>query len=161
MSINKYRPHIFVIPEDDANRQLINGFLLHDAVADRAVDVRAPAGGWSKVLLVFEEEYVPLLYGSPHTHVMMLVDFDGIEDRRNAFDKKIPDELRTRVFVLGSKDEPETLKREFGMSFERIGVSLAQECVEGEFRLWRHAHLIDNEAELRRMIDVVKPILFL
>jgi hypothetical protein len=28
MSVNKYHPHVLVLPEDDANRQLANGFLL-------------------------------------------------------------------------------------------------------------------------------------
>ena len=28
MSVNKYQPHVLVLPEDDANRQLANGFLL-------------------------------------------------------------------------------------------------------------------------------------
>ena len=27
MSVNKYKPHVLLIPEDDANRQLANGFL--------------------------------------------------------------------------------------------------------------------------------------
>lgn len=28
MSVNLYEPHVFVIPEDDANRQLADGFHL-------------------------------------------------------------------------------------------------------------------------------------
>ena len=47
-AINKFRPFVSVIPEDEANRQLVNGFILHDAVADRVVQVRAPAGGWGR-----------------------------------------------------------------------------------------------------------------
>jgi hypothetical protein len=43
--MNKYRPHVIVIPEDDANRQIANGFLLHPAIATRAVGVMPPAGG--------------------------------------------------------------------------------------------------------------------
>jgi len=29
MSINKYEPHLLVLPEDDANRKIANGFILH------------------------------------------------------------------------------------------------------------------------------------
>jgi hypothetical protein len=32
MSANKYKPHVVVLPEDDANRQLANGFLTHPVV---------------------------------------------------------------------------------------------------------------------------------
>lgn len=30
--MNKYRPHVLVLPEDDANRQIANGFLLAPAL---------------------------------------------------------------------------------------------------------------------------------
>jgi uncharacterized protein YfaP (DUF2135 family) len=111
MSTNKYRPHLCLVPEDDANRQLAIGFLNHEAVADRAVDVRGPAGGWAKALDVFESEYIPHLRRFPSAHVLMLIDFDEVEDRRSQFEGKIPNDVQSRVFVVGSKDEPETLKR--------------------------------------------------
>lgn len=37
MSVNKYKPHVFVIPEDDADRQIADGFVLHPGVAARQV----------------------------------------------------------------------------------------------------------------------------
>jgi hypothetical protein len=160
MSVNKYKPHVWVIPEDDANRQIIDGFLLHDAVAHRAVGVRGPAGGWAKVLSVFVEEYLPLLAGSPNCHVVMIVDFDETEDRRDHFGKSIPVEVGSRVFVIGSKDNPEKLKHELKMTFEEIGKALAEGCFQRELSLWDHLHLIHNKAELQRLVDVVRPILF-
>jgi hypothetical protein len=33
MAVNRYKPHIYVVPEDDANRQIANGFLLHPSEA--------------------------------------------------------------------------------------------------------------------------------
>jgi hypothetical protein len=82
MSVNKYRPHVRLLPEDDANRQLVLGFLNHEAIADTVVDVRAPAGGWHEVLDVFESEYLPQLRRHQGAHVVMLIDFDGDESRR-------------------------------------------------------------------------------
>lgn len=32
MSVNKERPHVLILPEDDANRQLANGFQLDFAL---------------------------------------------------------------------------------------------------------------------------------
>jgi len=160
MSINKYKPHVWLIPEDEANRQLAIGFLNHVSVSDGAVGVRAPAGGWSKVLGIFESEYLPLLRQSNHAHVVMLIDFDEVEGRRDQFEQKIPKDVSSRVFVVGSKDEPETLKHELDWSYEKIGRELAEGCHRADLELWHHAQLIHNASELQRMADVVKPILF-
>jgi hypothetical protein len=35
MSVNKYLPHVLVLPEDDANRQMANGFFLDQSFGDR------------------------------------------------------------------------------------------------------------------------------
>ncbi len=107
--VNRYRPHVWLIPEDDADRELAVGFLNHEAVADRVVGVRAPAGGWHEVLDVFESEYLPQLRRHLGAHVVMLIDFDGDESRRAHFEARIADDVRPRVFVIGSKDDPETL----------------------------------------------------
>ena len=160
MMVNKYRPHVWLIPEDDANRQLANGFLLHDAVDDRKVNVRAPAGGWAKVLEVFEGEYLPLLRGSMNAHVVMLIDFDENENRKERFENRIPEELKPRVFVIGSKSDPERLKGELKMTLEEIGGKLAQDCLNDAFKLWQHPQLIHNEREVQRLVQVVKPIVF-
>jgi hypothetical protein len=162
MSVNKFRPHVFLIPEDDADRQLAIGFLGHFAVDDRVVDMRDPAGGWIKVLDVFEEEYLMKLRGSDKAHLVMLIDFDDkdIAGRRDLFEQRIPDDVKPRVFVIGSKVDPEALQRELGMTREQIGKALAEDCLKKDFELWRHAHLVHNGSELERMSQVVKPILF-
>src|SRR5437763_1041855 len=136
MSVNKFKPHVFLIPEDDADRQLAIGFLDHYAVADRVVDMRDPAGGWSKVLDVFEVEYLKLLRSSENAHLVMLIDFDEkIEVRRAHVEQRIPVEVRSRVFFVGSKGTPETLRRELGMSPDRIGRALAEDCLKKELEL--------------------------
>jgi hypothetical protein len=45
MSINKHRAHILVLPEDDANRQIANGFVLDPNLNDRAIQILPPSGG--------------------------------------------------------------------------------------------------------------------
>jgi hypothetical protein len=37
MRINKYKPHILVLPEDDANRQIANGFILEPTLNQSAI----------------------------------------------------------------------------------------------------------------------------
>lgn len=112
MSVNKYKPHVWVIPEDDANRQLANGFLQSHTVNIRAIGINPPAGGWTNVLDVFEDEFVPYLRKWQHAHVVMLIDFDNTNDRGSKCDQRIPDDLKQRVFVLSSRENPERLKTE-------------------------------------------------
>lgn len=158
---NKYMPHLHVLPEDDANRQIAGGFILHHAVQDTRVHVAAPAGGWSHVRDVFVKEYVPLLRRYSGYHVVLLVDFDDhCADRRNHFDEHIPDDVRERVFVVGAKFNPEDLRKELAASFERIGELLAEDCYHGTTEVWGHEHLSHNDADRTRLVAVVKPFLF-
>jgi hypothetical protein len=57
--INRYQPHILVLPEDDANSQLANGFLLElDQSALTKIQVLPEASGWRVVLNSFESDHV-------------------------------------------------------------------------------------------------------
>jgi hypothetical protein len=67
---------------------------------------------------------------------------------------------RDRVFVVGSKHEPETLKRALKIGFEAIGKSLANDCDTGTAECWDHEQLQHNDAERRRLVQIVKPFLF-
>jgi hypothetical protein len=119
------------------------------------------ARGWPNVLATFQEEYIKTLRDYPHAHVVMLVDFDGhIDERRAAFEQAIPDDVKARVFVLGSRENPEALKRELKMSYEKIGRSMADDCDSGATTHWDHEHLRNNETERQRLIQAVRPFLF-
>jgi len=159
--VNKDRPHVWLIEEDDRDRQIANGFAEHYAVDIRRIGRTAPAGGWPKVLDTFEQNYISLLRGNPNTHVVMLIDFDGkLQQRFAHFQSKIPADVLSRVFVIGSKEKPETLHSELKLAYEEIGRQLAQDCFDGVSGQWGHAHLVHNDPELRRMANVIKPILF-
>src|SRR5690606_29462498 len=136
--MNKYRPHLYVIPEDDADRQIANGFVLHARVDSRRVQVVEPAGGWSRVLDIFEEEYLPLLQNL-HTHVVLLIDFDKTPtERRASFNSVIPENLWDRVFVIGPRETPERLRQSLERTYEEIGRSLADDCDGGRLETWSH-----------------------
>jgi hypothetical protein len=155
MSVNKYKPHVFVIPEDDADRQIADGFVLHPRVT-RQVQVVAPAGGWARLLDTFKKEYVPLLQNA-HTHVVMIVDFDGnVAVRRLHFEAEVPEPLRARVFVIGPRDTPESLRQSLGKSYEDIGRSLADDCDGDRTGTWDHELLKHNEVDRLRLLQTVK-----
>jgi hypothetical protein len=159
--MNRYAFHVYVIPEDDRDRQIADGFVLHDQVNDTRIRVMPPAGGWAKVLETFRVEYVAELRQYPSAHVIMLIDFDDRIDTRKAdFEHEIPAEFKTRVFVVGPKDNPETLKKALKINFEEIGKFLAHDCYTGTAKYWDHEQLEHNDAERQRLVQTVKPFLF-
>src|SRR5260370_5697610 len=101
MSVNKDLPHVLVLPEDGANRQIANGFLLDQSLMTRQIRVLAEAGGWTKVLEQFESVHVRKMDVYPDRFMVLLVDFDGQENRLDHVKAAIPGHLKHRVFVLG------------------------------------------------------------
>jgi hypothetical protein len=159
--MNKYVECVYVISEDDADRQIADGFVLHPRVKEARIQVLPPAGGWPKVLETFRDEYIPVLRAYPTTHVVMLIDFDNQVDRRKAdFEREVPAELETRVFVIGSKHTPETLRKQMNKSFEEIGSALAEDCGTGTGAHWAHEQLSHNDMDRQRLHQAAKPFLF-
>ena len=162
--MNRYKPHVLVVPEDDANRQLANGFLQNPARNLRAIQVLPPAGGWVKVLDNLLDDYHAMLDEFPQRHLVLLIDFDEQVEARLARFKDSLDSLsakvRDRVYLLGTQDEPEPLRKACRVSLESIGEELGNACADGEAGLWDHAMLKHNHSELERLTHNVKPFLF-
>ncbi|MDF5736374.1 MULTISPECIES: hypothetical protein [unclassified Nostoc] len=160
MSSNKHKPHILVLPEDDANRQIANGFILDINLDSHAIQVLSEARGWEDVVEKFTNFYASTMRQYPHRMIALLIDFDENEDRLSYVKNKIPDELENRVFVLGVLSEPERLRKDIKRNFEKIGEALAKDCSDNTNNLWGHDLLKHNQTELTRMIFSVKPFLF-
>jgi hypothetical protein len=160
MSVNKYLPHVLVLPEDDANMQLANGFHLHVPLdRQRQMQVLQGAGGWREVLNLFESEHAIEMERCHTRFMVLLIDMDNIADRLDKAKARIPPRLIDRVFVLGTFTEPEGLKADLG-AYETIGLALAKDCQEGTDMTWRHELLQHNAVELERLYEQVRPILF-
>lgn len=159
MSVNRHQPHVLVLPEDDANRQLANGFLLHPSLLIRKIQVLREAGGWTQVLERFQSDHVVEMSRYPKRFMVLLIDFDGEEERFTRTKAAIPEHLTERVFILGAWTEPEALKRALG-PYEKIGEGMASDCREGTDTTWGHALLQHNAGELDRLRERVRPILF-
>lgn len=161
MSVNRERPHIWVLPEDDANRQLANGFHLQvEWGAQRQMQVLPEAGGWREVLALFRSEHISGMDRYPTRFMVLLFDLDGRIDRLHESRDDIPVHLRDRVFILGSLTEPEAMKAAGLGSYEKIGSELAKDCREGTEQTWDHELLRHNADELERLRARVRPILF-
>jgi hypothetical protein len=156
--VNKNRPHVLVLPEDDANRQLANGFWL-ELASPRQMQVLPVAGGWKKVLDCFDSDHKGYMDKYPNRSMILLIDFDDQKDRLDIAKASIHAHLIDRVFVLGVWSEPEKLPRDLG-HLETIGRAMARDCREGTRTCWEHDLLRHNAGELERMRERVRPLLF-
>ncbi|MGB6746143.1 MAG: hypothetical protein WBE38_21010 [Terracidiphilus sp.] len=160
MAPNNYLPHILVLPEDDADRQIANGFVLDESLHTRRIQVLEEAGGWTRVLDSFETDYIFGMESWPGRFMVLLIDFDGQEGRLTQAKSRIPAHLAGRVFILGALTNPEDLRQSLGGSLEEIGKALAKDCREGTDTVWDHALLRHNSSEVERLRERVRPILF-
>lgn len=155
MSANRYSEHLVVIPEDDANRQILNGFRNTLGVDLRKIQVEPVAGGWKKVLETFESDHIPMMGKFPKRHVLLMIDFDRDSNRIDGVKKVIPEELKDRVFVLGVFSEPEDLSKSIRQTEEMIGELLADACLNKVEGLWSNPLLSHNNDELTRMQSLI------
>ncbi len=158
MSVNRYKPHLYVFPEDDANRQLANGFVL--AAATSQIQILPEAGGWVRVRDSFASDHVNGMNRYPHRHMILLIDFDNDESRLQNVKKAIPIDMTGRVFVLGTISHPEKLRNAGLGAYESIGKALAAECRDGVRTIWTHELLRHNADELDRLQASVCKSLF-
>lgn len=156
MSANKYLPHLLVIPEDDANRDIVTGFRNHHSVKSWQIQVENVAGGWKKAADTFVEEYAkPMKEKFEMRHVLILIDFDERENRFEYVRNMIPEDLRNRVFIMGYQDEPERVRAATGLTKEKLGEALAEACASGTDGLWANEILVHNRPELQRMRETI------
>jgi hypothetical protein len=159
VSVNKYQPHVLVLPEDGANGHLATGFVLHPSLRTRKIQILPEAGGWNEVLNRFTLDHVAQMDRFPERRMILLIDFDGNTNRLNQAMAVIPARLTNRVFVLGALTNPEDLRTALG-PYENIGRDMATDCRQGSNTTWGHALLQHNQGELNRMRPDILPILF-
>lgn len=165
---NKFKKHLWVLPEDDANRQLVNGMAQNVDLDPRCIDVLPPAGGWLNVLAVLTDpSMIHKLQSNSERHLLLLIDFDQDHQKRwQIYQDKIallPLGVADRVYLLGCLDEPETFKATCPprRSLEKLGLELSGDCAPAPAtNLWQHRHLQHNVSELARLVVNVKPFLF-
>jgi hypothetical protein len=161
MSANRALPHVLVLPEDDANRQIAIGFELElDGSVQRQFQILNPPGGWTKVLETFESDHVGAMDRNPRRFLILLIDFDNNIDRLAFAKGKVPQRLADRVFVLGALSKPESLRSAGLGSYEEIGTRMAKDCLEEDEATWSHELLNHNADELSRLRTHIVPILF-
>jgi hypothetical protein len=160
MSVNRFQPHVHVLPEDDANGDMANGFLLELASPGSGrLQVLPASGGWRNVLQDFASNHVAGMDRYTERHMVLLIDFDDSAERLNYAMDRVPERLRDRVFILRVLSEPEKLPSSLG-SPETIGKAMAKDCRDGTDEIWGQPLLRNNAGEISRLRQHVRPILF-
>ena len=158
---------LLILSEDDAYRDLANGFAEYFAIARRRISVPPPAKGGGRKLLKLLQEKVEAVRKNLYSHVLLLFDLDGKpEHNLGKILSQIPDDIKDRVYVLCALDEAEYIKSDLRLSkFEAIGEQLAASCDQGTYNHpsapWQCSQLKHNKAELGRLAGAVRPFIFL
>ena len=160
MAVNKYVPHLYVIPEDDANRQMAVGFEKDYRIRARAIQILRPAGGWKKALDWLSDEYYRVLDEKANSRVLVLIDCDQDVYRIAGALDSVPEHLKDRVFILGAMSEPEKLKQELNLTFEKIGEEIANACFDDGVTVWNHDQLKHNASEVERLRSNLFSVVF-
>jgi hypothetical protein len=148
VALNKYKDHLYVLPEDDATHDIAVGF--NDCI-EGPMQVLKPAGGWPNVLKIFKDSYISHLRQYAHAHLVLLIDFDDdFQNRIQVFKNAIPQDITKRVYILGALTEAETLRAAAGMNFSKIGIHLADECTQNTSVLWNAPQTQHNHPERMR-----------
>lgn len=160
MAPNKFLPHVFVLPEDDQNREMAVGFEKDYRIKSRVIQVVPIAGGHLKAIEKLKTEYFPILESNSNSRIIVLIDCDNDANRIPKILADVPGHLQDRVFVLGALDEPESLKTALKLSAEKIGEKVADSCFDEKLNFWTHEQLEHNLAEVRRLRDRIAKEVF-
>jgi hypothetical protein len=164
------KPCVYLVCEDQRNVDFANGFRDYKQINQRRLKMESePAGGRAKTPALLKKEYIARLKKEQESHVVVFLDFDA-EAPHEKINKCLDDagvdyELRSRVYFLGTRKNPEAFRnansQNASKSYEELGKQLAEACAQNNQSQWlEDDHLKHNEPELVRLISNVRPILF-
>ena len=158
---NKFRDHLVIVPEDQKNNDLINGFVNASLFESRAFQVQAIAGGWPKAVDSLQHMQLAAL---PLRRILLVIDFDEkLESRYGQVNDRLSKFLapteHQRVYLLGTRSEPEDFRSTLKMSSEQVGAQLYLDCKTPQPGLWGHALFTHNLKTRARLIAEILPFL--
>jgi hypothetical protein len=159
MSPNLYQKHLLVIPEDKANQDIVNGFLLRVESNARQLQVLGLANGWIKGKDKLLDLCRDRLKENRNAHALLLVDYDKVPARGSNIRSLISDDIKDRVFVIGVWTEPEELKSA-NQNYEQIGGRIADGCKDNNSDFWQHELLLHNLDEVKRLSEAFHDLFF-
>jgi len=156
--VSRQQPHVRILPENRANAEIATEFLV-ECGSPRQMQILPEAGGRDKVIAAFGSEYTRVMKRDSQGLMILLIDLDDNEDFQR-YSHQVPEDPAERVFVVGAKPDPEGLRAKTQLKFAQLGERLARECESDKCVLWEHESLQHNLAELKRLREHIRPILF-
>lgn len=158
---NKFRDHLVIVPEDQKNNDLINGFVNATSIASHAFQIQRIARGWINAVDSLQDMKLVSL---PLRRVLLVIDFDEKPESRNdqvheKLSKFLTQNEYERVYLLGTRSEPEDFRSTLKMSPEQVGAQLYLDCKTPQPGLWGHALFAHNLKTRARLIAEVLPFL--
>jgi 5S rRNA maturation endonuclease (ribonuclease M5) len=160
--MNKYKKHLLILSEDDAYKDIANGFFIKYPLVNKKIE--ESAGGWENLIHLFKNEYEEGIRKNQNRHVLLLLDLDNHSERLELiYNEYLSSDIREQVFVLCCKDESERLKKNLGHgTFETIGKKLAESCLNNTFTVqdnpWLCEELKHNQKELKRLAELLQTL---
>ncbi len=164
--MNKYKPNLQILCEDEINQDIARGFLLgfhgFELQNPSPIEVcKDVTRGWKKAENQLRDEWVDKLKDNENLFLLILIDSDKRDGRIKEIRNEIPDIIKDRVFVIGCFSEPEVLKQQaheaikeakMKVSSEAVGKVLFQHCKDNPpNNLWGLNELNHNSDEILRL----------
>lgn len=150
MASNKFQWHLRIFVEDDANRQIVNGFLesFFQHNIPRCIRVLPPSGGWRATL---DAAQLDCVEGCSCRRVLAVIDCDGDANRICTATAN----GQANLYIMGCCEEPEKLRQllQHPGHFSTLGDSLAREYCHNNTSLWLH---IVNKVALDALMQDAK-----
>lgn len=164
MSVNRERPYLIVLFEDNAYKDLFLGFefSFHKQIQQKPV-----LQGFDDVLFQLTNSNsttLKELNKYPNAYILAITDADMDSHQESNIDtlkKSIKGIYRNRIFVLGSKYEAENIKKEIiGQGkWRRLAKELESSCQNDSCELWHNdmlKHNLDEIVRLRQVFEWVQ-----
>lgn len=170
MSINRQQEHVIFFGEDEATRDLAQGFVESAKINELRCDVWHTFGtGWQSTVEAIE---LVNMVRYPLTRLVLVIDLDrkGVHHIDKIKREIAESPFKDRVYVIGGAKDVQALQRAFvaansigKMSEQDTGRKIADECFKDESCIegvWANPELVGNVAELVRLCRDAKDIIF-
>lgn len=156
MSVNREKPYLIVLFEDNAYKDLFMGFQFS---TQRQVKQNTVYGGFKYIYLeLTNNDSLTLkeLKKYSNAYVLAMIDADLDSQSESNIEKlksSICTEYKERVFVVGSQYEAEDIKKtviEQG-KWKSVSKKLENSCINEDCGLWQDEMLEHNSAEIARL----------
>jgi len=158
VSLNNFKPHMLLVPEDEALMNMAIGFA--KTAGTGQIRPERQAGGRDELLEQFCREEIPKLRRFPERFLILLTDFDNGGGNQQKLKEAIPADLIERVCILGPWTNAEVLRAELRElhlltpnSKERVGEVLAESCLGDDLTHWE----VEQLKHLRDEVVRVQP----